>query len=409
VLEGVAIAILAVLWALWLWYAWLFARIARLPNLRTGRTPPEPTAPWPKLSVVVACRNEEAGVRQALSSLLSQDYPDTEIIVVDDRSDDGTGAILRELATEHPVLRMVRVDTLPAGWLGKTHAMQVGAAAASGEWILFTDADVVFAPGVLRRAVAWVERERLGHGVALPLFVAPGFLERSFVALFGLVLLIYLRVDELRRPGSRAHVGVGAFNLVRRDAYRAIGGHERLRMEVADDVKLGLVLRRSGVRQGCADSGGLVSVRWQRGFAATLRGLMKNLFAGNEYSWRLSMRSVIGLPLATMFPLLFVVLSLAVPHGTGAAWTVAGLLAAGAWLTSASLHGLAARRFAGGQGLEGLALPLVGLCLGGVALASALAASARGAVIWRGTRYPLSELKAAVVRDAQWPRDRAPG
>jgi len=129
------------------------------------------------------------------------------------------------------------------------------------------------------------------------------------------------------------------------------------------------------------------------------------MFAGSEYRWSMTLRTVLGLPLATTFPL---VVLLAV-HGSGVGWTVARLLAAAAWMTSAVVHGVAARRFAGGQGLEGLALALVGPCLGGVALASALTVSARGAVIWRGTRYPLSELKAAVVRDEQWPPDRAPG
>jgi glycosyltransferase involved in cell wall biosynthesis len=399
------LALLVVLWAVWLRYAWLFGRVARLPNLRDRAATEAPAAAWPRLSVVVACRNEEAGVRGALSSLLSQDYPDAEIIVVDDRSEDGTGAILRELAAAHPALRVVRVDTLPAGWLGKTHAMRVGADAATGDWLLFTDADVLFAPGAFRRAIAWVEGERLGHGVAVPHFIAPGFLERAFVSLFGLLILIVLRADDLRRPGSRAHIGIGAFNLVRREAYRAIGGHQRLRMEVADDIKLGLVLRRSGVRQGCADSGGLVSVRWQRGFLASMRGLVKNFFAGSEYSWLQTLRSVLGLPLATTFPLLFLI---AAPR-TGLAWTLARLVAGGAWLTSVLLVGAGARRFAGGRGHEGLALALVGPCLGGVALASAVTASARGAVIWRGTRYPLPELKAAVVREAHWPPDRAPG
>jgi len=402
VIEGCALALLGALWIAWLRYAWLFGRVARLPNLRA--MPAERTQ-WPRLSVVVACRNEEAGLRRALSSLLSQDYPDSQIIVVDDRSEDGTVAILRELAAAHPALRVVRVDTLPAGWLGKTNAMQVGAATATGDWILFTDADVVFAPGAFRRAVAWVEREGYGHAVALPRFVAPGFLERSFVSLFGLLFLLFLRVDDLRRPGSRGHIGVGAFNLVRLDAYRAIGGHERLRMEVADDLKLGLVLRRSGVRQGCADSGGMVSVRWQRGFRATMRGLMKNFFAGNEYRWGQTVANAIGLSLVTTFPVLF----LAAARGTGAGWTVARLLALGAWLTSALLHGVAARRFAGGRGHEGLALPLIGPCLAGVALASATITTLRGAVIWRGTRYPLPELRAAAVREAQWPPDRSPG
>src|SRR5207237_963084 len=146
--------------------------------------------------------------------------------------------------------------------------------------------------------------------------------ERSFVSLFGMFLLIDLRVDDLGRAGSRAHVGIGAFNLVRRDASLSIGGHERLRLEVADDLKLGLVLRRSGVRQGCA---------------------------------------------------------------------------------------ACARRLAGGRGFEGLLLPFAGVCLALVALTSALSATLRGAVIWRGTRYRLRDLQTGGVRDADWPPDRAPG
>jgi hypothetical protein len=136
-----------------------------------------------------------------------------------------------------------------------------------------------------------------------------------------------------------------------------------------------------------------------------MRGLMKNFFAGNEYRWGQTLANAFGLSLVTTFPILF----LAAAHGTGTGWTVARLLAAGAWLTSALLHGAAARRFAGGRGYEGLAMPLIGPCLAGVSLASAATASLRGGVIWRGTRYPLRELRAAVVRDAQWPPDRSPG
>ncbi len=404
--SGVIVTVvLAALAVLWTQFAFRFRRIAALPDLRRldDRLPDGQS--WPRLSVVVACRNEAANVRRALSSLLAQDYPSLEIVAVDDRSEDATGAILRDLASAHPALRVTRVDTLPPGWLGKTNAMQQGAAAATGEWILFTDADVLFAPGTLRRSIAWVRRDNLGHAVALPHFIAPGLFERAFVAQFGLLLLIAVRVDELRRPGSRAHIGVGAFNLVRADAYRAIGGHERLRLEVADDLKLGLVLRRSGVRQGCADSGGLVSVRWQPGFRATLGGLLKNVFAGFEFRWSQTLRTVVGVPLATTFPLGYLLWAAA--SGLGRPLAVG--LAALACLLSMAVHGAAARRLAFGRGTEGLLLPLVGPCLAAVALASALGATLRGAVVWRGTRYALADLKAGVVRDADWPRDRAPG
>jgi glycosyltransferase involved in cell wall biosynthesis len=383
----------------WLRYAWIFRRITAAPSLAAIAPAPPAGMAWPRLSVVVACRNEEAAVRTAMASLLAQDYPGLEVVAVDDRSEDATGAILDELAGGNPALRVAHVRALPDGWLGKTHALQQGAAAATGAWLLFTDADVVFAPDALRRAVAWAVRDRLGHAVALPHFVAPGFLERSFVSLFGLLLLLHLRIDRLTRAGSEAYIGVGAFNLVARDAYERIGGHRAVRFEVADDTKLGLVLRRSGVRQGCADSAGLVRVRWQRGFAATMRGLVKNFFAGNEYRWGNTLRTALLVPAAVVGPLL--VLAFA-PQGA------TRLLAAAALAVPVVMVGASARWLAGGRGHEGLLLPMVSVCVSVVAFASALSATVRGAVIWRGTRYPLPALKAACVREHDWPRDRAP-
>jgi len=401
-----ATVLLAAILLVWLAYARVLRRVGALPELRRLPASLPGGLPWPPLSVVVACRNEEGAVRQALSSLLAQDYPALELIVVDDRSEDATGAILRELAAAHPALRVTRVDALPEGWLGKTHALQRGAAQASGAWLLFTDADVIFSPDALRRAVAWATRDDLGHAVAFPHFIAPGLLERAFVALFGLFFLARLRVDELRRPGTAAHVGMGAFNLVRREHYLAIGGHERLRLEVVDDVALGLILRRSGVRQGCADSGGLVRVRWQRGFVASMRGLLKNLFAGLGYRWSAALLGIVSVPALATFPSLYLALSLA---SGSPVRLVPGLVAATAVALPVALLGATARRLAGGRGHEGLLLPLMGLALGLVVLASALGTTLRGAVSWRGTRYALDDLRAGGVRAADWPPDRAPG
>ncbi len=383
----------------WLRYARALAVMARAPVL-TGVTPALPAdMPWPRLSVVVACRDEAAGIRAATVSLLAQDYPALEIVAVDDRSQDATGTILDELAAEHPTLRVVHVQALPPDWLGKTHALDQGAARATGDWILFTDADVVFAPDTLRRAMAWVLADGLGHGVALPRFIAPGWFERAFVSVFALFFILHLQLDRLRRPGTAAHVGIGAFNLVRRDGYEAIGGHRPLRLEVADDVKLGLLLRRNGVRQGCADSGGLVCVRWQSGFFASMRGLVKNFFAGSEFSWLATARAALLIPVATAVP----VASLALPLPAAAR-----LLALAAALVPMVLHGAIARRLVGGSGYEGLLLPVVGLCLAGVASASAIVTTCRGGVLWRGTHYPLRELRAGCVRDRDVPLDRAP-
>ena len=370
----------------WLRFAWALRRISAFPNLArtTGDAPP---SGWPTLSVVVACRNEERGVQAALTSMLAQDVPGLQVVAIDDRSEDGTGAILDALAAEDPRLHVLHVEHLPSGWLGKTHALHRGAEAAGGEFLLFTDADVVFAPGALRRALAWVVTERLGHAVALPHFVAPGFLERGFVSLFAMFVLLQLRIAKMR--GSDGDIGVGAFNLVRRRDYEAAGGHTRLRLEVVDDIGLGVVMREAGAVQGIADSGGTVRVRCQRGFLASMRGLVKNLFAGCEYSWRSVLRPVVLVPLATALP---AVLVFTAPDAG------VRVLAAAALLVPATMLGATARRLAGGNGAEGLLLPFAGLCMSAVALTSALVTTARGAVIWRGTRYPLDELRANSVR-----------
>jgi len=382
--------------------AWLAAALRGMGLRRSldvlGGGGPPPAAGWPRLSVVVPCRDEARAVEAALGSLLEQDYPSLEVVAVDDRSTDGTGAILDRLAAGSPALRVVHVAELPEGWLGKNHACQVGLEATRSGWVLFTDGDVHFGPGVLRAAVAYAEAHRLGHLVALPRLEAGGALERAFVSAFAALIGYHFRVSDLRRPGTRAFVGVGAFNLVRRDAYLAAGGHGRLRLEVADDVKLGLLLRRSGVPQGAVDSGGGVRVRWQAGLLASLGGLVKNAFAGLEYRWDLTLGLAAGLVLLGAGPLA----ALCGPPPARAL----GLLSLA---TAAAIHGSAARRHCGGTGSEGLLAPACALALAGVFLASAAAITARGAVLWRGTRYPLAALRRACLRESDLPAERAPG
>lgn len=395
--------------AIWLRFALVLIGVLRTPKLSQiapvpapsdGASGTEATMPWPRLSAIVACRDEAATVERAMSSLLTQDYPNLEVIAVNDRSRDSTGAILDRLSREYAALRVVHVDSLPSGWLGKTHAMHQGAAHASGDWLLFTDADVLFAPGVLRRAVAWAAREQMGHAVVLPTLIAPGLWERALVSLFGLLFHFRAPVRDLRRPGTAAYIGIGAFNLVRKEAYAAVGGHERLRLEVVDDMKLGMVLRRSGVRQGCADAAGLLRVRWQHGFGPTLTGLMKNFFAACEYRWLYALGAAAFLLFVTTAPLVAALPSTPWP---------ARLLAVLTAVLAVVVHGVMARRAACGKGYEGVALPIVGPCLAAVAVLSAVVTTLRRGIVWRGTLYPLDQLVAACVRERAWPRDRAPG
>jgi hypothetical protein len=370
----------------------LLARLVRFrrnfPTLSewTGPAP----ARWPKVSVIVPCRNEAAAIEKAMSSLLAQDYPNLEIVAVDDRSEDATGALLDALAAKDGRLTVIHVERLPEGWLGKNNAMHQGAARASGEWLLFTDGDVVFEADALKRSVAFAAAHGLGHFVALPQFETHGFLERAFVSTFAIALAVKVDPSGLCIPRTWAYVGVGAFGLVRRDAYAKIGGHERLAFEVADDMKLGLLLRRNGIPQGCLTADALIRVRWQTGLVGSLRGLEKNAFSGCEWNTVIAALATGGLVAAALLP--YAPLLVAVP-----AWALPlSLLSA---LLPILAVGAAARRMSGGSGLEGVLAPLAAITLGGVIAWSTLLALIRGGIIWRGTFYPLTELRKRCVRE----------
>ncbi len=360
--------------------------------------------------MVVPCRDEAPAVEACVRSLLAQDLPGLRVVAVDDRSTDATGAILDRLARpssgadaregEDARLEVVHVTSLPRGWLGKNHACAAGARRARGEWILFTDGDVLFEPDALRRALSVALRHGLGHLAVVPRFVAPGFAERAFVTLFGALLSPALGIWELPRAGTRAYFGIGAFNLVRRADYERAGGHARIAMEVVDDVKLGLLLRRSGVPQGVADSEGRVSVRWQRGFPRSVLGLVKNAFSAVEYRLGLAAGAFAGSVLLGAVPVAVAIL------GPG---IVPRVLAGAALAASFVHHAISARRLARGSGAEGLLAPACTLLLGAVVLGSGLAARWRGAVVWRGTWYGLDEVRAGCLRADDLPAERAAG
>jgi hypothetical protein len=393
---ALAIAAAAASLAAWAALVALGVRTRRAMLRLDADAPPE----LPALTAVVPCRNEAAGVEACVRSLLAQDLPGLRVVAVDDRSADATGAILDRVAREDARLEVVHVASLPAGWLGKNHACAAGARRATGEWILFTDGDVVFAPDALRGALSVALRRGLGHLAVVPRFVAPGFAERAFVTAFAALLSPAVGIWDLPRAGTRAYFGIGAFNLVRRADYEGAGGHARIAMEVVDDVKLGLLLRRSGVPQGVADSGGRVSVRWQHGFLPSVLGLVKNAFSAIEYRLGVAVAAAAGSLLLGAVPVAVAAL------GPGA--TARAL--AGAALAAAFVHhGVSARRLARGSGAEGLLAPACTLLLGAVVLGSALAVRWRGAVVWRGTWYGLAEVRAGCLREADLPVDGAAG
>src|SRR5229473_5715152 len=211
---------------------------------------PANAAGCPRVSILFAARDEEEKLPAALVTLMEIDYPDLEVIAVDDRSQDSTGRILDEFAATHLRLRAVHITQLPAGWLGKPHALQKAYEASTGDWLLFTDADVRFKRDVLRRAIALAKARNLEHLALMGDVEMVGFWETVLISFFGIPFHIATDFRRVAIPDSRAYIGVGAFQLLRRAAYEASGTHRRLAMEVVDDMKLGKIVKQSGFRSG---------------------------------------------------------------------------------------------------------------------------------------------------------------
>jgi glycosyltransferase involved in cell wall biosynthesis len=370
--------------------AWLVCTVQagrfRRSVFRLDRVPAQGPESLPRLSVVVAARDEEGSVERAMRSLLAADYPDLEIVGVDDRSTDGTGAILDRLAAQDARLRVVHVRELPPGWLGKNHALHVGSARATGEFLLFTDADVHFEPTALRRAVGHTARAGLDHFVLLPEMVLGGFWERLLAGFFSAMFVLRFEVWKVNDPASPAHVGVGAFNLVRAGAYRRAGGHAALPMDVLDDVKLGKRMKESGGRTACGLGWGLVRVRWAVGARGILDNLEKNAFAAFGFRPALALLGVAG----TLFACLWPVAGLWVGPW-GARLACAGAIACMVVLARAAPPG------PGFSPAHGAVYPLASLLFCYAILRSMLVTYRHGGIVWRGTLYPLDALRRGVV------------
>lgn len=244
---------------------------------------------WPVVAVIVPARDEEEALEDCLTSLLAQDYPRLEIIAVNDRSRDRTPEIIDRLAARHERLRAVHVEELPGGWLGKNHANHRGASSTDSDWILFTDGDVRFRPDALRRAITHVRTTGVDHLTAMPRLESGGAWESLMTCVFTMFFCFRFQPWLVRTRAKWSYMGVGAFNLISRSTYEEIGTHRELRLEVADDVKLGKRVKEVGRRQDVIDGTELCSVRWQVGLGGFIRGLAKNAFAGLEYSlWQAS-------------------------------------------------------------------------------------------------------------------------
>ncbi len=341
-------------------------------------------ARWPSISVLVPARNEEETLADAVQSLLEVDYSALEIIIIDDRSSDRTGEVADRLARRDARVRALHVETLPEGWLGKVHALHRGIEVSRGEWLLFTDADIHFAPDVLKRAVAYCLQRQREFLALFPGFAKSGLVTGSTQAAFGVVLLSMLDFTRIADPESPAAMGIGAFNLVKRSFIDRRTGLEWLRMEVADDAGLALMAKRRGARIDMLAAHDLLEVDWYPTLASMLDGVMQRGLMGTNYSL---FRYLLLCMLVVFCLAAPVALALAVDNSL--AW-----LCVGAYALPSIVIGAGIRNFEFPRSML-LGLPIGFAVFAYGMLRTFFTCARRGGIYWRGTIYPLGQLRAS--------------
>lgn len=302
-----------------------------------------PTASvFPRVSILVPARNEADNIEACVCSLLHQEYPDFEVLVLDDDSEDETRAILARLASTYGRLRILDGQPLPAGWLGKHWACHQLARAATGELLLFTDADTRHEPSMLRDSVSALLAERADLVTAFPREEAVTWGEKLVVPVIGFGIFSFLPVSlERWLKWASLSVTIGQFMLFRRAAFESVGGYQSVRNHVVDDVMLGRRIIQHGFVWRLMDGTRHVSCRMYRGFWQAVDGFTKNVFAFFDY--RVSLFLVAWVWMAAMFLLPpFVIAARAVDMPIESYPYLLALLAAG---ESLLLWGLAYHRF----------------------------------------------------------------
>lgn len=277
-------------------------------------TPPAP-GQFPRVSILVPARDEEERIAACVTSLAAQDYPDFEILVLDDHSQDRTAEILRDLAHRHPRVKVLSGDPLPPGWLGKHWACHQLAQNAAGSLLLFTDADTLHRPDTLRSAVTVLLARRLeflsvwprqvtrtpGEGLLVPLI---------YWAVFSIFPLALSRL--FNRPAFAA--AIGQFMLISRRAYDAMGGYTAIRDQSADDLSLVRRVSRMGLRWSFADGTDSIHCRMYTGFKPAFAGLTKNLYAAFNFHSVLFVFVWVWLGIVYLEPLVSLILSRFIPY-----------------------------------------------------------------------------------------------
>jgi len=371
------------------WFVLLAPSLVMMIRKRVSRCVPftEIPAEWPLISVIVPAKDEAETIEVTLNSLLASDYPRLEIIAVNDRSTDETGAIMERVAAEaaqqnQKSMQVVHIEALPADWMGKSHAMHQAAQRANGELLLFTDGDIIFTPQAISSATRIFLHKQLDHLCLLPQLARGGLIEMAFITFFGFLLTGGTFLWLVPTRWTLGYIGIGAFNLVRTSVYQAVGGFETIKLDVLDDIKLGKLIKHHHYRQDFYLGIEQLKVRWQPSAWGVITGVEKNSFASFHYS-------IIRVTLVTLIFILFFQAPFIVPFLFPLSQTI------GFIVTVILLHlcyAVIAVLFSSGLRVTPL-LFFASLALSFAIWRSAWITLKNGGVRWRDTIYPLDVLK----------------
>ena len=362
----------------------------KVPRLDDVAPPGPDDPPLPRLSIIVTAHNEERSAERALRSLLGLRYADYEVIYVNDRSTDRTGEIAERLREGDARLRVLHIDELPPGWFGKPHAAQRGADAASGDVLLFTDADVTFAPDAATCGVRHLVRQGLDHLAATPRLTLTGTMLQACTIASHLFVSAKHRLWKVQDPRSSAFFGVGSYTIMRADSYRAVGGHARVALRPDEDLRLGQAVKLSGMRSAFLKGEALLACPWYDSLGDFIRGLEKNFFAALDYSVFVVTGATATLAWLSVGPLVMAPLLLSTGH------VLAGSLFAACpiiyWTAATTLS-----RDDSYPWWSAIPLPVAILIIAYAIWRSAFLTIFRG-VVWGGPPIPLSRLRRARIR-----------
>lgn len=367
------------MWIIAYWY--VLKQIYAPPKISQVKAP-EPSS-FPSLSILVPACNEANTIRAALQSILEQDYPNMQVIAINDRSTDQTGKIIDQLTTQYDNLHAIHIESLPDGWLGKTHALKKGYEMSTGDWVLATDADVCYKKSALRSIMAVALHHDRDHISCIPDMENNGFLHET--AFDGFVSLLFSQQNLVGVPDleSDDYFGFGAFNMFRRDVFNRTKGFDWLRMEVIDDMGIARMLRDHGAKQGVYFAFDQLELEWYGSLGKMIKGLEKNsIGVVAHYSYLKGF----------LIPIIWLLFFMGPIVGLFSSFSAIQILSAGVIIASIPFNILASYRlersyfsflFSG----FGMFFPMYAL------IRSTFACLKRGGIKWRGTFYPVDELR----------------